>query len=322
MPEGSTVTQALNNSLDLAQHVEKLNFKRYWVAEHHNMRGIASAATSILVGYLANGTSSIRVGSGGIMLPNHSPLIIAEQFGTLASLYPDRIDLGLGRAPGTDQLTSNALRRSFKDKTDYFPQEVIELRNYFEKSKDGQKVIATPGEGTLIPLYILGSSLYGAQLAAILGLPFAFASHFAPQYLMQAIEVYRENFEPSQQIDKPYVILGFNVFGAESKNEAEFLRTSSLQSYINLRKGKPGKLPPPVKNYEELYSDDDRNSIRNMVSCYSSGTVEDIKNGINNFLSKTEADELVLVSSIYDHIKRKKSYSIASDAYKIINDKN
>tara|TARA_Y100000591_G_scaffold332610_1_gene370679 strand:- start:28817 stop:29803 length:987 start_codon:yes stop_codon:yes gene_type:complete len=313
--EGNSASEALNNSLELAQLAESIGFHRYWLAEHHNMIGIASSATSVVIGFIANGTSKIRLGSGGIMLPNHSPLIIAEQFGTLATLYPNRIDLGVGRAPGTDQLTSNALRRSFKDKTDYFPEEVVELQNYLKTAKPNQKVVAIPGEGTNIPLYILGSSLYGASLAAALGLPLAFASHFAPHYLIQAIEIYRNNFSPSEQLKKPYIILGFNIFGADTIEEAEYLRSSSLQSYLNLRKGKPGKLPPPIRDFQKKMSSEDKQLISSMVSCYSAGNTEIIKNGINDFINSTGADELILVSSIYDHSKRMKSYKIASEVF-------
>ncbi len=312
--EGNSVSMALRNSLELAQLAEKLDYYRYWLAEHHNMRGIASSATSVVIGYVASGTSRIRLGSGGIMLPNHSPLVIAEHFGTLATLYPDRIDLGLGRAPGTDPITSNALRRTFNDKTDYFPQEVVELQNYLKIAKPNQNVIAIPGEGTNIPLYILGSSLYGASLAATLGLPFAFASHFAPHYLLQAIEIYKNNFVPSEQLKKPYLILGFNVFGAENIEEGEYLRTSSLQSYINLRKGKPGKLPPPKKNFYENISNEDKKLISGMTSCYSVGNCENLKSGLREFIDHTSANELILVSSIYDHEKRLNSYRVASEA--------
>ena len=316
--EGNSASQALKNSLELAQLAEELNFNRYWLAEHHNMKGIASSATSVVIGYIANSTSKIRLGSGGIMLPNHSPLIIAEQFGTLATLHPNRIDLGIGRAPGADPLTTNALRRSFNDKTDYFPQEVIELQNYLKTANPNQKVIAIPGEGTNIPLYILGSSLYGASLAAALGLPFAFASHFAPHYLLQAIEVYKNNFVPSEQLKKPYLILGFNVFGADTIEEAEYLRSSSLQSYINLRKGKPGKLPPPKKNFQENMSNEEKNMISSMVSCYSAGNSNDLEKGIKEFLDQTDANELILVSSIYDQEKRMNSYKIASEATSLL----
>ena len=228
IPQGSTPGEALNNSLDLAQHAESLGYHRYWVAEHHSMRGIASAATSVVIGYLAAGTSTIRVGAGGIMLPNHSPLVIAEQFGTLASLYPERIDLGLGRAPGTDQVTSQALRRTLNGSSDDFPRDVVELQQYFKRADKHQRVIAVPGEGTNVPLWILGSSLFGAQLAAMLGLPFAFASHFAPQQMMQALEIYRDRFKPSAQLKQPYVMLGFNICAADTVEEAQYLRSSSL----------------------------------------------------------------------------------------------
>ena len=316
--EGNSALKALNNSLELAKMAESLEFNRYWVAEHHNMKGIASSATSVVIGYIASGTTKIRLGSGGIMLPNHSPLVIAEHFGTLATLYPDRIDLGLGRAPGTDPLTSNALRRSFTDKTDYFPQEVVELQGYLKTAEPNQNVIAIPGEGTNIPIYILGSSLYGANLAATLGLPFAFASHFAPHYLIQAIEIYKNNFIPSEQLDKPYLILGYNIFGADSIQEGEYLRTSSLQSYINLRKGKPNKLPPPKKDFYEKISNEDKRLISGMVSLYSAGNSNNLKSGLRDFIYKTKPDELILVSSIFEHKKRIESYRIAAEACKYL----
>ena len=249
--EGSTASEALQHSLDLAQHAENWGYTRYWIAEHHNIPGIASSATAVVIGHIAGGTSTIRVGAGGIMLPNHAPLIVAEQFGTLASLYPDRIDLGLGRAPGTDQMTWQALRRNASPDIGDFPRDVVELQHYLKDPQEGQKVIATPGAGTDVPIWILGSSLFGAQLAAMLGLPFAFASHFAPAAMDQAIALYREKFEPSDQLQEPYVMLGYNVCAAESEAEAALLRTSSLQSFVNLRRGVPGKLPPPVAGYEE-----------------------------------------------------------------------
>ena len=247
--ENSSPAQSLRNSLDLAQHVEKLGYTRFWVAEHHNMDGIASSATSVLLGYLAGGTSTIRVGSGGVMLPNHAPLVIAEQFGTLAALFPGRIDLGLGRAPGTDMLTARALRRNLES-ADNFPQDVVELMGYFQPAEEGQRIRAVPGEGQTVPVWILGSSLYGAQLAALLGLPYAFASHFAPAELDHALEVYRTRFQPSAQLDKPYVMLGLNVFAAPTDAEAKLLFTSLQQAFVNLRSGRPGQLPPPIENYD------------------------------------------------------------------------
>jgi len=312
--EGSTPADALHNSLDLARHAEKLGYHRYWVAEHHSMRGIASAATSVVIAYLAGGTSTIRLGAGGIMLPNHAPLVIAEQFGTLASLYPDRIDLGLGRAPGTDQVTSQALRRSLHASVDDFPRDVVELQTYLKKAVPGQRVVAVPGEGTNVPLWILGSSLFGAQLAAMLGLPFAFASHFAPQQMTEALEIYRDRFEPSEQLQAPYVMLGFNICAAESVQEARFLRSSSLQSFVNLRKGTPGQLPPPIENYEDTLQAQDRAILDQIGTCSAVGTLNEIESGMAEFIKRTGADELMLVSSIFDHSKRLRAFEIAAEA--------
>jgi len=317
--QGSTTADALRNSLDLAQHAEAWGFRRYWLAEHHNMKGIASAATSVVIGHIAGGTKSIRVGAGGIMLPNHSPLVIAEQFGTLASLYPDRIDLGLGRAPGTDPLTSQALRRTLGGSVDDFPRDVVELQHYFGEAEPGQKVTAVPGEGTHVPLWILGSSLYGAQLAAMLGLPYAFASHFAPAQMMQAIAVYRERFKASGQLSEPYVMLGFNVCAAETDEEAIFLRSSSLQSFINLRSGSPGQLPPPVEGFESQMSPQARAMLDQMGRCSAVGNPETVTRDMASFIEQTGADELMLVSSIYDHKKRLRSVEIAAEAGRRIN---
>jgi luciferase family oxidoreductase group 1 len=317
--QGSTPAEALRNSLDLAQHAETWGFERYWLAEHHNMRGIASAATSVVIGYIAGGTTSIRVGAGGIMLPNHSPLVIAEQFGTLESLYPGRIDLGLGRAPGTDPLTSRALRRTLGGSVDDFPRDVVELQNYFREAEPGQKVTAIPGSGTNVPLWILGSSLYGAQLAAMLGLPYAFASHFAPAQMMHAIAMYRERFEPSEQLREPYVMLGFNVCAAETQEEATFLRSSSLQAFINLRSGTPSQLPPPVEDFESRMSPQEQAMLDQIGSCSSVGTPETVTRELANFIEQTSANELMLVSSIYDHEKRLRSIEIAADAGRQIN---
>jgi luciferase family oxidoreductase group 1 len=312
--EGNTPTDALHNSLDLAQHAERWGYQRYWLAEHHNMKGIASAATSVVIGYIAGGTSTIRVGAGGIMLPNHSPLVIAEQFGTLASLYPGRVDLGLGRAPGTDPITSRALRRTLNGSADDFPRDVVELQHYFKESEPGQRVTAVPGAGTNVPLWILGSSLFGAQLAAMLGLPYAFASHFAPAQMTHAIAVYRERFEPSEQLQAPYVMLGFNVCAAETDHEAHYLRSSSLQSFISLRRGTPGQLPPPIKDFEESMSAQDRAMLAQISSCSAVGSLETVSDGLANFIERTGADELMLVSSIFDHQKRLRSFEMAAEA--------
>jgi len=311
--EGSNASVALANSLDLAQLAERLDYQRYWVAEHHNMRGIASSATAVLIGHLAGGTSTIRVGSGGIMLPNHAPLVIAEQFGTLASLYPGRIDLGLGRAPGTDQLTAQALRRTLSGSTDDFPRDVVELQHYFKEPEPGQRVMATPGAGTNVPLWILGSSLFGAQLAAALGLPFAFASHFAPAQLDQAIATYRHNFKPSQQLQQPYIMLGFNLCAAATDEEALYLRSSSLQSFINLRRGSPGPLPPPIADFEQALSAADRDILSSLSRCSAVGSPATVKRSIDDFVEQTGADELMLVCSIFDHSKRLEAFKIAAE---------
>lgn len=311
--QGSNAGQAMANSLALAQQAEQLNYQRYWVAEHHNMPGIASSATAVLIGHLAGGTSTIRVGSGGIMLPNHAPLVIAEQFGTLASLYPNRIDLGLGRAPGTDQLTAQALRRTLSSSSDDFPRDVLELQHYFKDPEPGQRVMATPGAGTHVPLWILGSSLFGAQLAAMLGLPFAFASHFAPAQLDQAISTYRENFKPSEQLQQPHIMLGFNLCAAATDEEAQYLRSSSLQSFINLRRGSPGPLPPPVTDFEQNLEPQDRALLDSIGRCSAVGSPETVKRRIDDFVEHTGADELMLVCSIFDHDKRMQAFKIAAE---------
>ena len=317
--EGGTAAESLANSLTLAQAAEKWGYIRYWIAEHHNIAGIASSATSVVIGHIAGGTKTIRVGAGGIMLPNHSPLIIAEQFGTLASLYPDRIDLGLGRAPGTDQMTWQALRRHASTDVNDFPRDVVELQHYLRDPQEGQRVIATPGAGTNVPIWILGSSLFGAQLAAMLGLPFAFASHFAPTALDQAIAIYREKFEPSEQLSEPYVMLGYNVCVAPSDKEADHLRTSSLQSFVNLRRGVPGKLPPPIADYEEQLSPAERSMVQELSRCAAVGSPDSVKSQIDCFLNQTRADELIIVSSVFDHEARLRSYEITADILSLTN---
>jgi len=316
--QGSTPRDALHHSLDLAQHAEKWGYHRFWVAEHHNMKGIASAATSVVIGFIAGGTTTIRVGAGGIMLPNHAPLVIAEQFGTLASLYPGRIDLGLGRAPGTDPVTSRALRRTLAGSVEDFPRDVVELQQYFRDAEPGQRVTAVPGAGTHVPLWILGSSLYGAQLAAMLGLPFAFASHFAPAQLHDAVEIYRDRFQPSEQLQAPYVMLGFNVCAAETDAEARYLRSSSLQSFLNLRRGTPGQLPPPIEDFEQSMDPGDRALLAQMRSCSAVGSPETVRDGLARFLADTDADELMLVSSIFDHRKRLRSLELAAEVGSVI----
>tara|TARA_Y100000588_G_scaffold49374_3_gene46536 strand:- start:62 stop:1051 length:990 start_codon:yes stop_codon:yes gene_type:complete len=314
--QGSTPAQALNNSLDLAQHAEQWDYKRYWVAEHHNMAGIASSATAVLIGHIAGGTSTIRVGSGGIMLPNHAPLVIAEQFGTLASLYPDRIDLGLGRAPGTDQFTAHALRRSLTSTVDDFPKEVLELQYYLNDPQEGQRVIATPGAGTQVPIWILGSSLYGAQLAAALGFPYAFASHFAPEELMNAIKIYREGFKSSEQLESPYVIAGFNVCIANTDEEAVLLRSSALQSMLQLRQGMPIRLPPPKENFYADLHPLDKALLNDVNECAAVGSVQTASIKMHEFVEKTGVDELMCVCAIYDYAKRLESFRLAVEAFR------
>jgi luciferase family oxidoreductase group 1 len=309
--EGGDAAQSFRNSLDLAQHAERWNFQRFWLAEHHGMPGIASAATAVLIGHVAAGTSRIRVGAGGIMLPNHAPLVIAEQFGTLASLFPGRIDLGLGRAPGSDQLTARALRRNLDSDADQFPQDVVELRDYFSEQPH-QKVRAVPGTGLKVPLWILGSSLFGAQLAAALGLPYAFASHFAPQQMMQAIALYRASFRPSAQLDKPYVMLGFNVFAADSDDQARLLASSMQQAFINLRSGRPARLQPPLAGYLESLGAQEQAMLEQVLACSAIGAPATVRAGLEQFIERTGADELMITSQIFDHAARLRSYEITA----------
>jgi luciferase family oxidoreductase group 1 len=311
IPEGADASQSFRNSLSLAQHAERLGYRRYWLAEHHGMPGIASAATSVLIGHVAGGTSTIRVGAGGIMLPNHSPLVIAEQFGTLESLYPGRIDLGLGRAPGSDQTTARALRRSLHSDPDEFPRDVVELMDYLSDRPRGP-VRAVPGTGLKVPVWILGSSLFGAQLAAMLGLPYAFASHFAPGQLMQAIETYRANFRPSAQLDRPYVMLGFNVVAADTDAQAAVLATSLQQAFVNLRSGRPTKLPPPMPGYLDKLGPAERALLDNVLSCSAIGSPETVRRGLLAFIERTGADELMIASQIHDHSARLRSYEIVA----------
>ncbi|MBN9046384.1 MAG: LLM class flavin-dependent oxidoreductase [Rhizobiales bacterium] len=314
VPEGFDAAQALRNTLDLARHAERLGFNRYWLAEHHNMPGIASAATAVAIGYVAGGTSTIRVGAGGVMLPNHAPLMVAEQFGTLESLYPGRIDLGLGRAPGTDQTTAHALRRSLDASPDDFPRDVVELLHYFKAAEPGQRVRAVPGEGLNVPVWILGSSLFGAQLAAMLGLPYAFASHFAPAEMERAMALYRERFEPSEYLQAPYVMLGLNVIAADTDKEANYLFTSQLQAFVNLRSGRPGKLPAPVDGYMESLDPAAQALVRQMLSCRVVGGPETVAKGIVDFAARTGADEIMVTGMIHDHAKRLRSYEIVSNS--------
>src|ERR687893_2015177 len=280
VPEGSTVADSFRNTLELARHVESLGYKRFWLAEHHNMTGIASAATAVLVGHVAGGTKTIRVGAGGVMLPNHSPLVVAEQFGTLEALHPGRIDLGLGRAPGTDQITMRALRRNFSSANDDFPRDLAELRAYFAPARPGQSVRAVPGEGLRVPVWLLGSSLYSARLAAEMGLRFAFASHFAPDYLLHALEVYREGFRPSEDLKEPYALACLNVFAAETDGEARRLFTSLQQAFVNLRRGRPGKLPPPIDTPEGFASDLELAGVEHALRYSVVGSRETVRRGL------------------------------------------
>ena len=312
--EGSDAGEALRNALALARHAERLGYRRYWMAEHHSMPGIASAATAVALAYVGAGTSSIRIGAGGIMLPNHSPLVIAEQFGTLEALFPGRVDLGLGRAPGTDQAAAFALRRNLASDENQFPRDVVELIDYFRPPEPGRRVRAIPGEGLEVPVWILGSSLFGAQLAAMLGLPYAFASHFAPGQMMDAIQVYRERFQPSQQLDRPYVMLGFNVFAADSAEEARLLATSVEQAFVNLRTGNAGKLPPPVRDYAESLPAPSRAMLASALSCSAIGAPATVDTAIRDFVERTQADELMITSQIYDRDARLRSYEIAASS--------
>lgn len=311
---GSTPRDALRNSLDLAQHAERFGYHRYWVAEHHNMTGIASAATAVVIGYLAAGTSTIRVGSGGIMLPNHSPLVIAEQFGTLESLYPGRIDLGLGRAPGTDQLTLRALRRNPRS-ADTFPEDVQELQALLAPAKHGQPVRAVPGAGTEVPIWILGSSLFGAQLAAELGLPYAFASHFAPDALTEALHLYRTSFQPSLQLDRPYAMAGINVVVAETDKEAAHLFTTIQQSFANLVRGRGGQMQPPIDDIETYWAAAEKYQALRMLANSVVGSPASVRKGLEQFVTTTQVDELMIVTSIYDHAARIRSYELLAEVW-------
>jgi len=311
--EGGNARQAFHNALDLARHAERLGYNRFWMAEHHSMPGIASAATAVALAFVGAGTSTIRVGAGGIMLPNHAPLVIAEQFGTLESLFPGRVDLGLGRAPGTDQAAAHALRRNLASDENQFPRDVVELMDYF-RGTEGQRVHAIPGDGLSIPVWILGSSTYGAQLAAMLGLPYAFASHFAPTQMMEAIAVYRERFQPSTQLKRPYVMLGFNVFAADADEEARLLATSVEQAVVNLRTGNPGRLQPPIAGYRETLPPQAQVMLAQFLSCSAIGSPARVKDEVEAFVARTGADELMITSQIYDHQARLKSYQILASA--------
>lgn len=313
--QGSDAASALRESAELARHCEALGYHRYWLAEHHNMPGIASAATAVAIGHVAAATSTIRVGAGGVMLPNHSPLVIAEQYGTLAALFPGRIDLGLGRAPGTDPRTALALRRHLQDSADAFPQDVQELLAYLRPSMPGQAVRAIPGEGSNVPIWILGSSHYGAQLAAALGLPYAFASHFAPDDLDFAVQLYRRDFKPSPYLDAPYVMLGLNVFAADTDAEAELLFTSLQQAFVNLRTGHPGQLPPPMAGYEQTLEPRIADMLERVLRCAIVGGPARIAEGLGNFIATHRPDEIMVTAQIFDSIARKKSYDILSEIH-------
>ena len=313
VPEGSDAGQALRNSADLARHADMLGYNRYWMAEHHNMVGIASAATAVALAHVAQGTSRIRIGAGGVMLPNHAPLAVAEQFGTLAALYPGRVDLGLGRAPGSDQVTAHALRRTLQGDVDSFPQDVMELMAYFRPAQPGQRVQAVPGAGLEVPLWILGSSTYGAQLAAALGLPYAFASHFAPGSMEEAVAIYRERFRPSGHIERPYVMLGVNVHAAETDAAARLLFSSHQQAFVNLRSGRPGKLPAPREGFFEGLDPYAQAMIRNSLSVSIVGGPETVRQGLRDLVARTGADELMVTGQIHDHAARKRSFAILAE---------
>ena len=318
VPEGSTVAQSLANTLDLARHAEKLGYKRYWLAEHHNMPGIASAATAVVISHVAAGTSTIRVGAGGVMLPNHAPLVIAEQFGTLAALHPGRIDLGLGRAPGTDMATARALRRNLQGNIDGFPDDVVELINYFAPAEPDQRVRAVPGEGERVEVWVLGSSTYGAQLAAMLGLPYAFASHFAPAEMEHAIDIYRSRFQPSQRLARPHVMLGLNVFAADTDARAQLLFSSLQQAFVNLRTGRPGKLPHPVEGFDAQLDPMAKAMLDQALSCAVVGSPESVRQGLDAFIRRTGADELMVTAQIFDHEARKHSFTILAEAFQAL----
>ncbi|HEX3862637.1 MAG TPA: LLM class flavin-dependent oxidoreductase [Stellaceae bacterium] len=313
--EGGDAGQSLRNSLDLARHAEALGYGRYWMAEHHNLPGIASAATAVALAHVAAGTQTIRIGAGGIMLPNHAPLMVAEQFGTLAALHPGRVELGLGRAPGSDQLTMRAMRRNLMADDAQFPRDVVELMGYFRPPEPGQRLLAVPGAGLDVPIWILGSSLFGAQLAAILGLPYAFASHFAPAAMMEAIAIYRDRFQPSAQLAAPRVMLGVNVIAAETDDEARFLFSSAQQSTVNNRTGRPTRLPPPVENFEAQLDPFARAVLDDAMSSAVIGSRDTVRRGLDAFVERSGADELMVNGNIFDHDKRKRSFEIVAEAH-------
>ena len=311
--EGSDASEAFRNTLDLARLGERLGYRRYWLAEHHNMPGIASAATAVLIGHVAGGTSTIRVGAGGVMLPNHAPLQVAEQFGTLAALYPGRIDLGLGRAPGTDQATMRALRR-YADAAETFPDDVLELLHYFQPASPGQAVRAVPGAGLEVPVWLLGSSLFSARLAAALGLPFAFASHFAPDAMDTALAIYRREFRPSPRLAQPYAMLGLNVVAAETDADARRLFTTQQQSFINLRRGQPGLVPPPIEDIEAYWTPTEKFGVERALGCAVVGSPATVQQGLAGFIARHRPDELMLTANIFDHALRRRSFELAMQA--------
>ena len=315
IPEGSDAGQALRNSLGLARQVETLGYQRYWMAEHHNLPGIASAATAVALAHIAAGTEKIRIGAGGVMLPNHAPLLIAEQFGTLAALHPGRVELGLGRAPGSDQITAQAMRRNLHSSGDEFPRDVMELMHYFKPAEEGQRVVAVPGAGLDVPFWILGSSTYGAQLAAMLGLPYAFASHFAPGSMMDAMAVYREKFRPSAQLAAPHVMLGVNIVAADTDAEARFLFSSLQQSFLNIRRGRPAKLPAPVHDMDARLDRYARAMLDDALACAIVGSRDTVRAGMEAFIARTGADALMVTANIYDHAARLHSFALVAEAH-------
>lgn len=317
--EGETPSGAFSRSLQLARQAEKLGYLRYWFAEHHNMESVASSATSVLIGYVAGGTSTIRVGSGGVMLPNHAPLVIAEQFGTLESLYPHRIDLGIGRAPGTDPVTSYALRRNMKSDVDDFPNDVVEVINYLQPRDETARVRAIPGEGTQVPVWLLGSSTYSAQLAAMLGLPFGFASHFAPTHLLDALKIYRDKFQPSQFLKEPYALACVNVIAADTDDEAQYLATSFYQMALGMFRNKRRPLPPPVQSMEGIWTEPEKAAIEHMTHYAFTGSIATVQNGLEDFLVQTGVDEIMVASHVYDLEAKMHSYELIAPLFKTLN---
>ena len=318
IPQGFTAGDALRNSRDVALHAEKWGYSRYWMAEHHNMTGNASSATAVALGFVAAGTSTIRIGSGGIMLPNHAPLVIAEQFGTLAAVYPGRIELGLGRAPGTDQLTARALRRDLQGNSDQFPQDVQELQHYFGPVQPGQAVKAIPGAGLEVPIWILGSSTYGAQVAAHFGLPYAFASHFAPDYLMEAMRAYKGLFKPSAQLGKSHAMVAVNVIAADTDDEAQYLFTTLQQHFTRMRRNTRGQLPPPIDDMESFWTPHEKASVAQSLACSVVGSLETVRRGLQKIVDQTGADELIFSGQIFDHHKRLRSFEIGAEAARLV----